>query len=546
MRRLLLIPVALLGIASAVALASTHQANLTASGKISSLTLTAITVGHGEHHRACAITADSPATTAFSIGDRVKIACSNHVLVAIADAPATTNRSANEQPATTGISGTVTAATPTAITVHDGDRDVTCTVSGASPSVTAVNVGDHVRIGCANGVLVSLDTTPTSTTTTSANVTSANGPITALGLTSITVQTMPCTIGPNSPSTAGFKVGDSVRMYCLNGALYVLKHNDDGPPPTTTDMTTTPQTYAAITGTITTLGSSITVQSDGAPLTCTLGTGTPSTAGFAVGNPVRMYCLNGALYQLRHNEPSTTTTTTTTTATTTTTPQTYAAISGTITTLGSSITVQGDGAPLTCTLGTGTPSTAGFAVGNPVRMYCLNGALYVLRHNDPPTTTTTTTTTNATTTTTPETYAAVSGTISALGSSITVQSDGAALTCTLGTGTPSTAGFAVGDPVRMYCLNGALYQLRHNDLPTTTSTTTTTTTTATTTTTTPVVTSYGTGTITALSADQITVTGDAALSCSIGAGSPSVTAYHVGESVKLYCRSGALYALTAA
>jgi hypothetical protein len=173
-------------------------------------------------------------------------------------------------------------------------------------------------------------------------------------------------------------------------------------------------------------------------------------------------------------------------------------------------------------------------------MYCLNGALYLLRHNDP-TTTTTTTTTTATTTTTPQTYAAISGTISALGSSITVQGDGAALTCTLGTGTPSTAGFAVGNAVRMYCLNGALYLLRHND-----PTTTTTTTTASTTTTTPVVTSYGTGTITALSADQITVTGDAALSCSIGAGSPSVTGYHVGESVKLYCRSGALYALTAA
>ena len=37
-----------------------------------------------------------------------------------------------------------------------------------------------------------------------------NGPIAALSSTSITVQTMSCTIGQGSPGTTGFKVGDSV------------------------------------------------------------------------------------------------------------------------------------------------------------------------------------------------------------------------------------------------------------------------------------------------------------------------------------------------
>ena len=44
-------------------------------------------------------------------------------------------------------------------------------------------------------------------------------------------------------------------------------------------------------------------------------------------------------------------------------------------------------------------------------------------------------------------------------------------------------------------------------------------------------------------ATRITVTGDAVLSCSLGATSPSVAGYHVGDKVKMYCQAGALYAL---
>jgi hypothetical protein len=117
---------------------------------------------------------------------------------------------------------------------------------------------------------------------------------------------------------------------------------------------------------------------------------------------------------------------------------------------------------LTCTIGSSSPSTSGFVVGNAVRMYCLNGALYYLAHDDtPPATTTTTTATTTTTTTTNGTAASVTGSISALGGgSITVHADHD-LTCTIGGSSPSTSGFAVGNGVKMYCLNGALYALQH-------------------------------------------------------------------------------------
>ena len=88
----------------------------------------------------------------------------------------------------------------------------------------------------------------------------------------------------------------------------------------------------------------------------------------------------------------------------------------------------------------------------------------------------------------------------------------------------------------MYCVNGAFYKLIKTDTPPPA-------TTPPTTTTTPVVYSSGTGAITTLSADRITVTGDAVLSCTLSATSPSVTGYHVGDKVKMYCQGDALYAL---
>ena len=209
MRRLLLIPVALLGLCSAGALASIQQADSSAIARITSLTPTSITVGKRRHaHLTCKLTGFSPSTSSFGIGDRVKIACSNRVLVAVADMPGSSNsKKTDDELATSGISGKVSGIGPTSISVHDGDRTVTCTLGPGSPSITGYSIGDHVRIGCVNGVLDTVGAP------TGGAVDHHPGhderherqrPITLLNTTSISVQTMTCTVGPSSPSLTGF------------------------------------------------------------------------------------------------------------------------------------------------------------------------------------------------------------------------------------------------------------------------------------------------------------------------------------------------------
>ena len=77
------------------------------------------------------------------------------MLVAIADMPGSSNsKKTDDELDSSGISGKVSGIGPSSITVHDGDRTVTCTVGPDSPSITGLGVGDHVKIGCVNGVLV--------------------------------------------------------------------------------------------------------------------------------------------------------------------------------------------------------------------------------------------------------------------------------------------------------------------------------------------------------------------------------------------------------
>jgi hypothetical protein len=418
MRRFLLLPLVLLGLAtlglaSADAFTTIHQADASGRGVIVKITPTSVSIRRNRRHGlTCSLGSASPSLQLFAFGDRVKIACASGVLVAIADLPSHTKHGPNSEPQ-------------------------------SSPTTTASDDG---------------------------NLTYAVGPITARSDNAISVQTMTCSVGSGSPSTSGFTVGTLVRMYCKNGQLIGLKRTDDGAPSTTTTTTTTtttPPAYAGVTGTIVTLnGSTIGVNrtsGDGPlSLTCSLGSGSPSTSGFAAGNPVRMYCKDGVLFAINHLDgtpPTTSTTTTTTTTTAATPPQNISGISGSITTLtGTSIAVTGgdDGKTvLSCPIGNTSPSTSGFSMGDSVRMYCVNGVLYQLKHNDPPPATTTTSTT---TTTLPQNVTSSTGTLTALGSSSITVGD---LTCTVTNTSPSTSGFAVGNNVQMYCVNGGLYALTH-------------------------------------------------------------------------------------
>src|SRR3954453_12271965 len=107
MRRLGSFPLALLGLAtlflftlglaSAGAFTTVHQADAHAVGVIAKLSPTSITVARNKnHHLTCNVTSSSPAVAAFALGDRVKIACAADALVAVADLPKPTRRGPND------------------------------------------------------------------------------------------------------------------------------------------------------------------------------------------------------------------------------------------------------------------------------------------------------------------------------------------------------------------------------------------------------------------------------------------------------------------
>ncbi len=121
-------------------------------GKITALSATSISVGSAHHHLTCSITSSSPDTKQFEGGDRVKIACANHVLVAIADTP--THRDASNEGATAaGLCGhDHRARLDLAQRPRPGDRTLTCSIGPDSPSTSSFSPGDHARISCANEV----------------------------------------------------------------------------------------------------------------------------------------------------------------------------------------------------------------------------------------------------------------------------------------------------------------------------------------------------------------------------------------------------------
>jgi hypothetical protein len=107
-----------------------------------------------------------------------------------------------------------------------------------------------------------------------------------------------------------------------------------------------------------------------------------------------------------------------------------------------------------------------------------------------------------------------------------------AFTCSLGTDSPSTANVKIGQHVKVLCANGKLLAIQpvasadpsHGETPNGQS---------------------GAGTISALSASSVTFHNDehGDATCSVGASSPALTGYSVGDRVKFGCLSGALVAI---
>jgi hypothetical protein len=132
---------------------------------------------------------------------------------------------------TTTGGGTVTAVSATSLTLHNSEHgDLTCTVGSSSPSVAEVHVGDLVKVGCANGVLVILvrgTTTPPPVPPAPVTLT-AGGTLTALTTTSITVHNdehgdVTCSLTDGSPALGDYQVGNHVGIACTGGVLKAIE-----------------------------------------------------------------------------------------------------------------------------------------------------------------------------------------------------------------------------------------------------------------------------------------------------------------------------------
>jgi hypothetical protein len=251
----------------------------------------------------------SPSLDGFAAGDRVQMAClrtpRGRLMLAKIRHLTTTAATANDE-APTKFGGAISSLTDTTITVHDGDRDLTCSLGPSSPSTDGFKVGQHVKVVCAGGALIAISAI---TTTDAGRI--YYGEITAMDGDSITLQTehgpVTCKIADGSPSTAAFEVGDYVYMGCNASTmqLVLLKakpSGGDGGGTTTSPPKTDPPPTHTTTGAKGVLSAvtdgSVTVTTDGGQVTCTLGDSSPSLDDFEVGDHVAMACWNGVLHEI--------------------------------------------------------------------------------------------------------------------------------------------------------------------------------------------------------------------------------------------------------
>jgi hypothetical protein len=381
------------------------------SGTLAALSSSSITVTDGGTSLTCPIGQSSTSTTGFTVGESVRIYClpDGGALESIF---ANTNTTTTITPSYASINGTLAALSSSSITATSGSTSLTCTIGSSSPSTNGYSVGQSVRMYCTSGggplVAIYANATPPTTTTPPASgiTTTGQGTVTALGATSITVDTirtgpLTCSLTSSSPSTSGFTVGDYVGLGCGNGVLLVLvpKSGDDSSSPVDAE-----DEISALTPTAITVG----------PLTCTVTSTSPSLTGFTIGERVGIQCAGGVLTGIKALSS----------------PTMPLTAQGPITALSlTSITVG----PLTCTVGSASPSLTGYALGEQATIGCLDGVLGKIA-------------------VAPK-LAFQIGVIDLLSaSSITVRS----LTCTFDTSSPSLTGYNLGDRVGMVCLDGIL------------------------------------------------------------------------------------------
>jgi hypothetical protein len=250
---------AALGASLLLALPASAEPARTLSGALVSVSPTHVKV-KGEHAAIrCAVGEHSPSVAGFSNGDRVQVACTLrraggfvltrirllHPLAGADTSPGTGAGTGTATEQKVEFAGAITSLSSTAISLHDGDRDLTCSISAASPARGEAKLGDHARVTCTGGVLTSFalivrtdptppappnEPAPPAPTPTPAPAPTpavvAYGLITALDTASLTIHNaehgdLTCTLGEHSPRLGDYHVGDRVKLGCTDGRVLV-------------------------------------------------------------------------------------------------------------------------------------------------------------------------------------------------------------------------------------------------------------------------------------------------------------------------------------
>jgi len=257
MKRLLILSAASIG-AIAVALPATAAFGRAVHGQVSAVSPTSISVsGPGGATTTCTVGRRSPSVSGVAVGDTVRMLCvggehGQAFLVKLQKEAGGSGAAPAKDSAPVKFGGVITSLDGSSITLHDGGRDLTCTLGDGSPSTAGLKVGQHVKAMCANGALVAI--APLGPGDVGRFFV---GQVVTLTDGVITLQTehgqVTCSINASSPSTAAVKVGDKVGMGCVASSMTLVllrpaptgdgqpsggDHNAPPPPPGGADSPT--------------------------------------------------------------------------------------------------------------------------------------------------------------------------------------------------------------------------------------------------------------------------------------------------------------------
>jgi hypothetical protein len=300
----LIFPWAALVVALCFVLPASAANGRSVKGTIASISAHSVAIkSHSSIVTTCALARVSPSLGGYAAGDRVQIVCRGRkgrlVLTRIRHLGSAATPSQNDT-APTYFGGAITALSDGSITLHDGDRDLTCSLDSSSPSTADFKLGQHVKVECAGGKLVAI-----------APITTADagryfvGVVNALDGKALTLQTehgpVTCTIGAGSPSTAELHVGDRIGMGCKASTMQLVlirKLDGAGDPPSPPAPPATHTTTGARGAVSTVSSTSVSVLTDGGTVTCQVGSTSPALGDLKVGDHVSIKCTDGVLATL--------------------------------------------------------------------------------------------------------------------------------------------------------------------------------------------------------------------------------------------------------